>query len=70
MLEPAHALILGELPVGVIVGSAIIEKVIPLETFDGMFCWHLADVQRARGKTLRKPKASPSPSGSRRFEPA
>ena len=59
MLELAHALILGELPVGVIVGSAIIERVSPLENFDGMFCWHLADIQRA--KRLRKPKGFPQP---------
>ncbi len=45
------------LPTGVIVGSAVIEKVSPRE--DGMFQWHLADVERA--KRFRKPKGHPQP---------
>ena len=59
MLELAHALVLGELPVGVIVGSAIVEKVSPPDPSDGMYRWHLADVLRAR--RLRKPKGRPQP---------
>ena len=46
-----------ELPTGVIVGSAIIEKITPRE--DGMFQWHLAHVERA--KRFRKPKGHPRP---------
>jgi len=59
MLELAHALTLGTLPVGVIVGSAVVEKVTPLESREGMYCWHLAEVERA--KTLRRPRGMPQP---------
>jgi len=62
MAELAAALRLfpGELPTGVIVGSAVIEKVTPGEANTaGFYHWHLADVQRA--KTLRKPKGHPQP---------
>ena len=45
-----------ELPRGVIVGSAIIERV---SQGDGMYRWHLTGVQRA--KKLRKPKGHPQP---------
>jgi hypothetical protein len=45
-----------ELPRGVIVGSAIIERVAEI---DGMYGWHLGQVQRAR--KLRKPKGQPQP---------
>jgi hypothetical protein len=57
MLELARMLILKDLPTGVIVGSAVIERV--ARTDDGMYGWHLADVQRA-GK-LRKPRGHPQP---------
>jgi len=53
----------GELPTGVIVGSAAIEKVSPRD--DGMFRWHLAHVERA--KRLRKPKGHPQPVWFRPF---
>jgi len=46
-----------DLRTGVIVGSAVIEKVTPRE--DGMFQWHLAHVERA--KRFRKPKGHPQP---------
>jgi hypothetical protein len=61
-----------ELPRGVIVGSAIIERCSPLsvvscplqQTTDHgprttLYCWHLADVRRA--KRLRKPTGHPQP---------
>ncbi len=59
MLELADALRLfsHELPTGVIVGSAVIEKVDQRD--DGMFQWHLVEVERA--KTFRKPKQHPQP---------
>jgi hypothetical protein len=89
MMELAKMLILKDLPMGVIVGSAVIEKCERME--DGgskmedsagtsapssilyppsssgailnppssLFCWHLADVQRA--KKFRKPKGHPQP---------
>src|SRR5688572_5536560 len=53
MIEPGA---LALLPRGVIVGSAVIEKVSRL---DSMYRWHLADVERAR--TLRKPTGRPQP---------
>ncbi len=62
MMEMAQALIFNDLPTRVIVGSAVIEKVSRLESFggdDGMFQWHLADVERA--KKLRKPQLHPQP---------
>ena len=46
-----------ELPTGVIVGSAVIEHVSQID--DGMWRWHLADVQRA--KRPRKPLGHPQP---------
>ena len=54
--------LLGELPKGVIVGSAVIERVELGD--DGFYHWHLADVERAR--TLRKPSRHPQPTW---FEP-
>jgi predicted transcriptional regulator len=45
-----------ELPTGVIVGSAVIEKV---SQVDSMYRWHLADAGRAA--KLRKPKGHPQP---------
>jgi len=57
MMEWAQALIFKDLPTGVIVGSAIIEKVTPRD--DGMFQWHLAGVERA--KKFRKPTGHPQP---------
>ncbi len=60
MMELAQALIFndkGGLPTGVIVGSAVIEQVTPRD--DGMFQWHLGDVERT--KSFRKPKAHPQP---------
>ncbi len=46
-----------ELPTGVIVGSAVIENFSQRD--DGMWQWHLVDVERA--KTFRKPKKHPQP---------
>ncbi len=44
------------LPTGVIVGSAVIERV---TQNDDLFEWHLADARRA--KRLRKPRGHPQP---------
>lgn len=55
-MELAEELILDKLPRGVIVGSAVIEKVTRGEQF---YEWHLGDVQRAR--KLRKPIRHPQP---------
>lgn len=46
-----------DLPTGVIVGSAVIESVSQHD--DGMWRWHLAEVERA--KDLRKPTRHPQP---------
>ena len=51
MIEPGELL-----PTGVIVGSAVIEKVSRVDSF---FRWHLAGVRRA--KKLRKPTGHPQP---------
>ena len=53
-----------ELPTGVIVGSAVIEKVVPfrrspLINHRPPFEWHLISIERAR--TLRKPTGHPQP---------
>jgi hypothetical protein len=56
LMELAEELILDKLPRGVIVGSAVIEKLTRGEQF---YEWHLADVERA-GK-LRQPKGHPQP---------
>ena len=60
MLELAERLILSEdgqkLPTGVIVGSAVIERVTP---GDNIYEWHLAAVERAAH--LRKPSGHPQP---------
>ncbi len=58
MLELAEALRIlpADLPRGVIVGSAVIEKVTQGDNF---YEWHLGEVERA--KTLRKPKEHPQP---------
>ena len=61
------------LPTGVIVGSAVIEKVSrittphpnPLPGGEGMYAWHLTDVERA--KKLRKPSKHPQPVWFRPF---
>ena len=45
------------LPRGVIVGTAVIERVTRV---DSWYRWHLAAVERARGK-LRKPTGRPQP---------
>jgi hypothetical protein len=47
------------LPRGVIVGSAVIDRVTRNDDDDDLFQWHLTDVQRAR--TLRKPRGHPQP---------
>ena len=50
------------LPTGMIVGSAVIEQVIPPHVADGragLFRWQLADVQRIT--TPRKPTGHPQP---------
>ena len=51
MIEPDAVL-----PTGVIVGSAVIERV---SQADSIYRWHLTDVRRAR--TLRKPGGRPRP---------
>lgn len=56
MMELAEELILGKLPTGVIVGSAVIEKVSPM---DDLFAWHLTGIERTT--TLRKPTRQPQP---------
>ena len=56
MMELAKMLILKDLPTGVIVGSAIIEKVV---RGDDLYEWHLTEVERT--KKLRKPKGHPQP---------
>ena len=70
MIEPGALL-----PTGVIVGSAVIEKVTriehphpnPLPEGEGMYAWHLADVQRAR--KFRKPTGHPQPVWFNPFNP-
>jgi len=52
-----------ELPMGVIVGSAVIERI--NQTNDGMWQWHLRDVVRAM--RLRKPKGHRQPVWFRPF---
>lgn len=60
MLElMAQLLARRDLPTGVIVGSAIIRTVTPPREVDGLFRWHLAEVERAA--TLRKPNGHPQP---------
>jgi hypothetical protein len=51
MIEPGALL-----PTGVIVGSAVIEKV---SRVDSVYRWHLAGVERAT--KLRKPARKPQP---------
>ena len=51
-----------ELPTGVIVGSAVIEKV---SRVDSMYRWHLTDIERAT--KFRKPKKHPQPVWFRPF---
>ena len=62
--KPSRAVVM--LPTGVIVGSAVIERVTPPDPGDAgaLFRWHLADVKRA--KKFRKPKGHPQPVS---FEP-
>ena len=57
MMELAELLIMGKLPTGVIVGSAVIERVSPAA--NGMWNWHLSDVQRV--DSFRKPQRQPQP---------
>ena len=57
MIEPGA---IEKLPTGVIVGTAVIERVTQVDQGGAMYRWHLADVERARGK-LRKPKGHPQP---------
>jgi hypothetical protein len=72
MIELAEGLRLwkpGELPTGVIVGSAVIERCEPLhpvtphavtpDALPTMYAWHLVDVRRAA--PLRKPARHPQP---------
>jgi predicted transcriptional regulator len=54
-LIPPEVLTAG-LPTGVIVGTAVIERVTQV---GDMYRWHLGGVERA--KTLRKPKGHPQP---------
>ena len=55
------------LPTGVIVGSAVIERVTPPDPSDAgaLFRWHLTDVERA--KKSRKPRGHPQPVWFRPF---
>ena len=64
MIPPGE---LAGLPTGVIVGSAVIERVTPPEPgdADALFRWHLVDVERA--KRLRKPTGHPQPVWFRPF---
>ena len=62
MTDLAELLILGALPTGVIVGSAVIEKV---TAGDGIYEWHLGGVERA-GRP-RKPERHPQPAWFRPF---
>ena len=55
MIEPGA---LALLPRGVIVGSAVIERVTQQQD-EAMYRWHLADVERAT--RLRKPSGHPQP---------
>jgi hypothetical protein len=57
-----------QLPTGVIVGSAVVEKVTGPREFNpqseipnpqSLYEWHLTDIERV--KTLRKPKGHPQP---------
>jgi hypothetical protein len=60
MMELARMLILKDLPKGVIVGSAVIEKVDRgAGPMVGYYQWHLEDVERA--KRHRKPRGQPQP---------
>lgn len=72
MIEPE--LLKADLPTGVIVGSAVIERVTsiapphpgPLPEGEGrMYKWHLADVERA--KKFRKPRFQPQPTWFKPF---
>jgi hypothetical protein len=69
MLELAGRLIRGELPTGVIVGSAVIERCAPAEVDPpsgdaagpggALYAWHLADVERFAQP--RRPTGHPQP---------
>lgn len=63
MIELAEGLRLwkrGELPSGVIVGSAVIERCVALDAAPvSMYAWHLAEVRRV--DRLRKPARHPQP---------
>lgn len=62
MLDLAKLLILDDLPTGVIVGSAVIEKVMPGDDF---YEWHLTGIERI--ERLRKPKNHPQPAWFKPF---
>lgn len=62
MLELAKLLILEDLPTGVIVGTAMIEKV---TRGDDFYEWHLTDVERIT--RLRKPRNHPQPAWFKPF---
>ena len=53
-----------DLPTGVIVGSAVIQKITPPDEADGLWRWHLGEVRRSRRP--RRPENHPQPSW---FEP-
>ena len=61
MLELAELLVLRDLPMGVIVGSAVVDRVTrrPAGADGGpsLYEWHLADVRRAQ--RLRRPVGHP-----------
>ena len=71
MMELARRVISKELPTGVIVGSAVIERceAVQRTTDDGqrtpLFEWHLAGVERAA--SMRKPARQPQPAWFRPF---
>jgi hypothetical protein len=65
MMELAEQLILGKLPTGLIVGTARINACSDDARPDGLFAWHLADVERLA--TPIKPKRQPQPAWFRPF---
>jgi hypothetical protein len=65
-LPPASAPEYADLPRGVIVGTAVISHVTP-RNGGPFYEWHLTDVQRLRGRQVRKPKGRPQPVWFRPF---
>ncbi len=59
MMEMMAELMQRKLPTGVIVGSAVIDRITAPESEGGLYRWHLTDVERAT--VLRKPTGHPQP---------